>query len=183
MTDPAKPPVRNHHASKSLQTAFLKQAPALHGYALGLTGDPALADDAVQECFLTVESRAGTFTPGTDFAAWARTIVRFKVLELLRFRNRSGCFGDELIALLAEEAPPPDVWEAEQQALADCIRHLAPKARHVIELRYLDGLSPEAISTRISWTVNAVHVALSRARSALRRCITMTLERNGVGGD
>lgn len=167
-------------ASLRLQSRFLAQAAGLRGYAIGLTGDPTLADDAVQECFMVVQARAADFREGTDFAAWTRTILRHKVLELLRFRNRAGSFPAELVELLAAEAPPPERWEAERRALAGCLPRLAPKARRVVELRYLDGLQPEEIATRIAWTANAVNVALSRARIALRQCIQAALGGAGV---
>jgi RNA polymerase sigma-70 factor, ECF subfamily len=158
-----------------LQSRFLVQAPSLRGYAIGLTGDPALADDAVQECFLVVQAKAADFREGTDFAAWTRAILRRKVLELLRQRKRSSGFPSHLVDLLADEAPAPAVWDAERRALANCLPHLAPKARQLVELRYIDGLFPEAIAARVSWTANAVNVALSRAKIALRQCIQNAL--------
>ncbi len=160
---------------KRMQSRFLVLAPSLRGYAIGLTGDPALADDAVQECFLVVQAKAADFSEGSDFTAWTRTILRHKVLELLRFRSRPGAFPTQLIDLLAEEAPSPQIWDAERRALALCLPRLAPNARKLVELRYLDGLLPEAIASRVKWTANAVSVALSRACVALRQCIQTTL--------
>jgi DNA-directed RNA polymerase specialized sigma24 family protein len=45
----------------------------------------------------------------------------------------------------------------------------------VIELRYLEGLTPPLIAERIDWQVAAVNVALSRARRLLRECASRRL--------
>lgn len=166
---------------RSVQALFLNQVDDLRGYALGLTGDAALADDAVQECFVVVQEKADTFAPGSDFVAWTRTILRHKVLELLRFRGRADSFPTALVEQLAAEAPPPDRWEAERRALVACLPLLAPSARRLVQLRHLDGLDPTAIAGRVTWTVNAVHVALSRARAALRTCIQRAIEGRAYG--
>lgn len=129
---------------------------------------------------MVVQARAEDFIEGSDFAAWTRGILRRKVLELLRFRNRSGTFAAELVELLAAEAPPVEQWESERQALVHCLPALAPKARQLVELRYLDGLRPPAIAAKMSWTVNAVHVGLSRARIALKQCIQAALGQDEV---
>lgn len=163
----------------AIQAMFLGQVEDLRAYALGLTGDPGLADDAVQECFVVVSEKSAEFAPGTNFKAWSRQILRFKVLEMLRFRGRAGGFPADLIEVLAAEAPPPERWEAERQALKRCLAALGPAARSIIESRHLDGLDPAAIAARMAWTVNSVQVALSRARTALRECIQRaTVERS-----
>jgi RNA polymerase sigma-70 factor (ECF subfamily) len=160
---------------------FLGQVEDLRAYALGLTGDAALADDAVQECFVVVSEKAADFAPGTNFKAWTRQILRFKVLEMLRLRGRAGGFPSELVEVLAAEAPPPERWEAERQVLRRCLDALGPSARSIIEFRHLDGLYPAVIAARMAWTLNSVHVALSRARATLRDCIQRaTVERSRV---
>jgi DNA-directed RNA polymerase specialized sigma24 family protein len=38
-------------------------------------------------------------------------------------------------------------------------------------MRYQDDITPGSIAEKLSWTSDAVYVALSRARSLLRRCL------------
>jgi DNA-directed RNA polymerase specialized sigma24 family protein len=55
--------------------------------------------------------------------------------------------------------------------LAACIQQLAPRARQILELRYAEEpAAPPEIARRLAWTVEAVHVALSRARKFLQEC-------------
>ena len=52
---------------------------------------------------------------------------------------------------------------------------LAPKAREAVELRYQQSHRPPEIASRLGWTVESVHVALSRARVFLRDCVTQRM--------
>ena len=63
-------------------------------------------------------------------------------------------------------------------AISDCVATLAPKARLAVELRYRKSLKPPEISQAMGWTVNAVNVALSRARRAIRHCVEARLALN-----
>jgi RNA polymerase sigma-70 factor (ECF subfamily) len=151
---------------------FLDQSGPLRAYAYGLTGDMALADDVVQECFLVLRSRAEALPPGVDVAAWVHGVARRKVLELLRFRDRHRSrLPPEAMEALAEEAPPERDWERDRRRLATCIGTLAPRARRLIERRHVDGATPAAIAAEFGWAIASVQVALSRARAALRRCL------------
>ena len=63
------------------------------------------------------------------------------------------------------------------QALAKCLKKLAPKPRLLIERVYRDGVKPGVVADEVGWKANATYVALSRARASLRLCI----EKQGAG--
>jgi RNA polymerase sigma-70 factor (ECF subfamily) len=60
----------------------------------------------------------------------------------------------------------------EVSVLKGCLLKLAPRARELIWARYHRQRMPEDIAEEIGWTANAVRVALSRARTLLRDCLT-----------
>ena len=66
------------------------------------------------------------------------------------------------------------------RALEECKDGLAPKARRVIALRYEESHRPPEIAERLGWTVNAVNVALARARKALRECVDRKLKKETI---
>ena len=163
---------------EQIHLLFLRHADAIRGYITGLAGgDLALADDVFQEVFLVASRRAADFRMNGDFSAWARGIARLKLLEALRQRSRGTAFAEDVVDLLAAEAPADDDWHLHQRALRDCLVHLAPRARELTELRYLEQLAPSAIAERVKWTVNAVNVALTRVRRQLRECADRRLDR------
>lgn len=156
-----------------VQGLFVQHLPALRGFVLSLVSDYSLVDDVVQETFLVVSAKAGQFQRGSNFRAWAWTIARYKVLQTLqKVPKAEQRLSDEVIeSLCATEAS--EEWPAEDQLrqLAECVRELAPKARQAVELRYQQAHKPPEIARLMGWTVDAVHVALSRARVALRDCV------------
>jgi RNA polymerase sigma-70 factor (ECF subfamily) len=167
-------------AVEKVQRLFLRHAGLLRGFILGLMPDHNRAEDVFQELFLTVTRKAREFTPGSNFLAWARAIARLKVLEACRASRGGPHLLDpealEAVIAVADEAD--DDWAPKREALQKCLKQLAPRAREILELRYCDEfLPPPEIASRLSWSVGAVHVALSRARKFLQECTRRRLVR------
>lgn len=160
-----------------VQGLFVQHLPALRGFVLSLVSDYSLVDDVVQETFLVVTAKAGDFQRGSNFRAWAWTIARYKVLQSLQKKPAAEqrLSDDVLEALCATDASEEWLTEEQLRQLAACLNELAPKARQAIELRYQQAHKPPEIARRMGWTVEAVHVALSRARVALRTCVQQRL--------
>ena len=156
-----------------VQGLFVQHLPALRGFVLSLVSDFTLVDDVVQETFLVVTAKAGSFQRGTNFRAWAWTIARYKVLQILeKSAPVAERFAPEVIeALTAHDTAATWFTDEQIKHLAGCMEALAPKAREVIELRYQHAHRPPEIASRMGWTVESVHVALSRARVFLRDCV------------
>ena len=157
-----------------VQGLFVQHLPALRGFVLSLVSNFNLVDDVVQEAFITVTNKAASSQRGTNFRAWAWTIARYKTLQLL---EKSAPVNEKFVpdvieALCAHESA--EDWHSEEMRrhLAGCIGTLAPKARQSIELRYMQAHRPPEIARVMGWTVDAVHVALARARVALRNCVS-----------
>lgn len=157
-----------------VQGLFLQHLPALRGFLLSLVSDFSLVDDIVQESFLTVTAKASAYQKGSNFRAWAWTIARFKALQAIEkaLPVEERFAADVVDALCAHQSA--ETWFAEEQLqhLAFCLKSLAPKALEVVELRYQQAHRPQEIARRMGWSVDSVHVALSRARVLLRDCIT-----------
>lgn len=64
-------------------------------------------------------------------------------------------------------------------ALERCLEKLPPRSRRLLDLRYAEDVSTEAIATAIDSTAGAVRVALFRIRTRLADCIRGELGRAG----
>lgn len=158
--------------ASNVQLLFVQNILVLRGFVTALLPDFSQVDDVIQETFLTVTAKANDFEPGTNFQAWACTIARYKVLELTRRTNTNVVLLDaEVIEALC--STPLNNWnpESEMLAIEKCKETLAPQARRAIELRYEKAKQPPEIAKQMGWKVNAVNVALSRARRVLRDCV------------
>ncbi len=168
-------------AALGVQGLFLTHIDLVRGFIRALVRDRHLADDVLQETFLTVARKAADFEPGTNFPRWACAIARLKVMEAHRREKGNLLFlSEEAIEALsaAEEVP---VQDQRADLLEGCIAELPPSMKRSVELRYVGDHKPAEIARIIGWSAEAVYVTLSRARALLRQCLERkTLESNGT---
>jgi len=166
----------NDHALH-VQQLFVRHQQTVLGYVLSIEPNFADAQDIVQEAFLAVSRKAQTWSAGTDFLAWVCTVARYETLHFQRTRaRRTGRLDEDVIELLhAGEAVDESEWQRRIDALRRCLGRLAPRAKELVWRRYHGAQLPGEIATAIGWTVNAVRVALTRARNALRECMEKQL--------
>jgi len=150
---------------------------------LAILADFSAVDDVLQETFLTVTRKAEEFERGTNFTAWVATIARFHALDWRRKKGRmaTGLSEDvvERLCAIPEALPSTEIADRELSALEHCLSLLSGKMRQAVELRYREGHKPAEIARRLGWTPEAIYVALSRARAALRACIDDKLATEG----
>jgi len=163
-----------------VQQLFVKHQIAVRAFILSLEPNFTDAEDLLQEVFLVVTRKANDFQEGTNFFAWACTIARFKLLEMLRRRARSQDLSEEVVEALCAVEPEEYFDDSRLKALQYCLDQLAPKARQMMYLRYYGEHSPAEIARLVSWTPNAVRVALSRARNVLQDCLLRRVQKEGA---
>lgn len=158
---------------------FVRHQPAVRAFAIALTGDFAVAEDVVQETFLTVAAKAADYDPTRSFVAWACGIARLKVLEQRRAGRR---FSQAVIDSLAVSMPLESFGEERLPALLECLESLPPRARELVHLRYFAEHGPSEIAALLGRTVTGVNAALLKARDALRSCVTKKLAQSPSAG-
>ncbi|HEX4264625.1 MAG TPA: sigma-70 family RNA polymerase sigma factor [Verrucomicrobiae bacterium] len=163
-----------------VQQLFVKHQLGLRAFILSLEPNFTDAEDLLQEVFLVVTRKANEFQEGTNFFAWACTIARYKLLELLRRRARSQALSEEVIEALCAVETEHAFDDSRVAILQQCLEQLAPKARQMMFLRYYGEHSPAQIARLVSWTPNAVRVALSRARTVLQECLERRMRKEAA---
>ncbi|CAN5439778.1 sigma-70 family RNA polymerase sigma factor [soil metagenome] len=158
-----------------LMTSF---QPRLYGYILSLLADSEAAHDVLQETNLVLWRKAGDFTLGTNFKAWAFRTAHFQVMahRQRQIRNRL-VFDDDLVATFAHEADDhdDDYFVHRQKALVTCIEKLAERQRDVVLERYFKDRAVAEIAARLKMAANAVSQLLFRARQNLIDCVQREL--------
>jgi len=164
-----------------VQGLFLRNTELIKGFIYALLPSIAECEDVFQEVFLVVTEKAGQFEPGTDFLAWVRAIARNIVRRHLAARRSHGiALSDgafESVMACADAAESE--WHERRAALARCMGDVAPAARRVLELRYVEDLGPGEIARRTKRSVNGVSVALAKVRKFLRECVDRRLRASG----
>jgi RNA polymerase sigma-70 factor (ECF subfamily) len=130
--------------------------------------DPALAEDALQDCFVKIWERAGQYDPARGAAlAWMAGICRNAAIDELR-RGRGGQQAGALAEQADETGPPP----VERMRLARCLSTLPPDQASVLVSIYHHGLT----HTELAKTLN---LPLGTVKSRVRRALSTMRERMG----
>jgi RNA polymerase sigma-70 factor (ECF subfamily) len=168
-------------SAEDLLRAAFKYQDALTSYAFAMLQDWALAQDAVQETFIVLQRKHADFRPGANVFTWARKMVRYEALNILRARGRESCVLDEeLFALIdAQFTEHQDLdaiarMEEQKTALQHCMGQLDADAVALLLGFYRERLSCEELA-KGQRTVNAIRLVLSRLRARLRDCVRSRL--------
>ncbi len=129
-------------------------------------GSPADAEDAVQEAWLKVFSRANADVPSERVRAWLRTVVVRCCLDHQR-RLRRVPDGDEPAKDLAGTGHGPGLKVDLERAVAA----LSGDLRTVVVLHDIEGLAHGEVAGLLHITAEASRSRLSRARRRLRRSL------------
>lgn len=145
-------------------------------YVAPLVGNLADAQDVLQETAKALWKKFGEYDPQRPFLPWARTFARHEVLMHHRRRRRYTFLSEELIEQLTErQAQRDDDAERRRAALEQCLAKLAPDDRRLIERRYREDGSIDALAGEIGRTANVLYKSLGRVRRTLLECIERTL--------
>ena len=172
----------------ALTRAFLAHRDELFAYALVLVQDPHIAEDVFQELGISIVQEESKGTKTEHFLSWARTILRNRVADYFRKEGRHRrrtCHYDDLAEIIEQsfaenEAPEPREHLDMLPNLQHCLDTLSPRARSIVDARYRQNLSLAEIASTFSWKVNAVKVALSKARRHLRECVDRQRRRERI---
>lgn len=156
----------------ALTALYDRYAPVVHGLALSILHDPALAEEATHDVFLRLWLQPAAYDPARGtFAGWLLRVARNRSIDLLRRRREEtgSAMGVDVGSWLADPDPGP-----EEQALMalrrDEVRRglekLTPDHRQLLELAYFTGLSQARIAERLDRPVGTVK---SQIRAAMAR--------------
>jgi RNA polymerase sigma factor (sigma-70 family) len=153
-----------------LEELLRNHAQGAYQQAVRLLGNPADADDAVQEAFLQTVRTASRYQPSVPFRAWLGHLVHHAALRVRRASSRRERRHRRAgqVAQAASDAPPADdVAEAVRLAVAA----LPETYRAAIDLHYFGGLNQIDTAKALGLSQNAVAVRIHRGRERLRRAL------------
>ncbi len=154
----------------ALATLYDRYSRVAYGLALRIVRDPALAEDAVQEAFLTVWRTAGSFRADrAKPSTWILTLVHRRAVDLVRREERRRAAplepGDEPNAegLAADE----EIELTDRRRLVQAaLRQLPDEQREALELAYYGGLTQSELAERLAVPLGTIK---SRMFTGLRR--------------
>ena len=144
----------------------------LFRHALRLTPDRRLAEDIVQEAFLTAWRRLPTLETSASFRSWLYQITTRRSIDAFRARKPEQPVdtSEPEVARLVSGDPGPEA-RVEQRAqlgdLAAALQELPVAQRAAWAMREVDGLSYEEVAAALGVPVSTVRGRIARARREL----------------
>jgi RNA polymerase sigma-70 factor, ECF subfamily len=150
-----------------------------YGLALRMLRDEKLAEDAVQEGFLTAWRNADRFMPERAKAStWLLTFVHRRAVDLVRREERRRTEPlPERSEPAATDSAEDDAWlRFERERVQTALQQLPDQQREALELAYYGGFTQAELAERLGQPVGTIK---SRMFAGLARLRELLAEPNG----
>jgi RNA polymerase sigma-70 factor (ECF subfamily) len=145
----------------------------LMGVLLRILGERSEAEDALQEVYTRVWTRAGRFdaTKGRGMT-WLIAIARNLAID--RLRSRPAASSDDGLDMVQDTTPRAEarlIAQGEARRVTDCFATLEPDRAAAVRGAYLDGLSYDDLAARHAVPLNTMRTWLRRSLLKLKECL------------
>lgn len=167
----------------------------LYRYALTLTRDESMAEDAIQECLLAALEHQASYQGKAAERTWLTGILRHKLLDAIRREHREipvetlnlpdGLPDDASLFDHTEHwIDQPRRWGKPEamlestlfwQALHYCLEHMPKRLARLFLLREMEEMDTQQICQELQISPTNVWTQLYRSRMGLRQCLDRKL--------
>jgi len=150
-----------------------------YGLALRVLRDEKLAEDAVQEAFVTAWRNADRFMPERAKAStWLLTLVHRRAVDLVRHEDRRRAEPlPENVEPSPSDSAEDDAWlRFERERVQLALRRLPDQQREALELAYYGGFTQTELAERLGQPLGTIK---SRMFAGLTRLRELLSEPNG----
>lgn len=174
--------VDREEKNKELAVFWAQSQPAIASFIYSLVPNFRDADDILQKVAVVTVEQFEQFDRNRSFSAWANGIAKNLILKY--YSQKGGkrvIFSSEVIEKIAqvyeqESQSIHDQREFMEKALEKCLKGLKGKWKKIVDMHYMNELSPTRISQQLTMTQSNVFVSLHRARLALKKCVEQELQ-------
>jgi RNA polymerase sigma-70 factor (ECF subfamily) len=163
--------------SQALQRLYALVSPMLFACITRILRRRALAEEALQDVFISIWQQADQFTAARGRPmAWMMSIARYRAIDLLR-RER---LAPALVAqpedyrtadAEADSESGSAAWLPSDESMKRCLGLLSNQQAHCLELAYVNGSSHDEIARLVGSPLGTVKSWIRRALLSLRQCL------------
>ena len=158
----------------ALEQLYRLVSPVLFACLIRMLSRRSLAEEALQDVFVTIWRRAGQFSPERGRAmAWLTSIARYRAIDLLRHERAAPALVTDLPpqAAASEMIHEEAFAGHEARVLERCLGLLTREQRHCLELAFVGGNSHGDIARLIGTPLGTVKSWIRRGLKALKACL------------
>lgn len=142
-----------------------------YAFALSILGEPADAEDALQDAFIRALERIDQLSAGSPFGPWFYRVLRSTCLNLRRREDLRR--GDEIPASASGEADPERDLEdrMSRRRILVALEKLPEMQRAAVTLYHLEGYSHREVAKILNIAPGTSRAHVHHGRNALREIL------------
>jgi len=153
---------------EAFEQIYVAYVDASYSLALRICGQPAMAEDIVQESFIKMMHKIDSYRAEGLFAGWLSRIVTHETIDRIKGNTKVHLLGEEGF----ENEESTDLfsynWLDACNDLDNLISNLSTTARAVFLLHEIEGFNHKEIAALFDKTESFSKVTLSRAYATLK---------------
>jgi RNA polymerase sigma-70 factor, ECF subfamily len=159
----------------AFEDVYRRTSAKLFGVCLRIFPERQDAEDALQDAFVTIWSKAATFDSArASPITWLVTLTRNRAIDRLRQMRNRGLAGLDEAAEIADPAPLAEAALLSQEAdsrLSFCINSLESRDAECVRTAFLQGATYAELAQRDDVPLGTVKSRIRRALLKLRACM------------
>ncbi len=178
--------MNNDKNNKELAVFWAQSQPTVAAFIHSLVPNFQDADDILQNVAIITVEKFEKYDRERSFSAWCTGIAKNLILNYYSKkggkRSILGIEAIEKVAQVYEQDPHSihDQIESMRKALKKCLSLLKGKIKKMVEMHYMEELSPARIAQLLSLSPNNVSVTLHRVRLSLKACVKRVLSEENI---
>ena len=160
---------------EALQDVYQRTSSKLFGVCLRIFPEKSDAEDALQDAFVNVWQKAGSFDPArASPITWLVTLTRNRAIDRLRASGKRMMAPIEAAADVADDAPDAEaclIAADDRARIAQCMDTLASGDATMIRTAFFEGATYHDIADRSAMPLSTVKSRIRRALMKLKDCL------------
>ena len=153
---------------------YARYSSVVYAVALRVLGDPAAAEDVLQEVFMQLWRSPGSFDSGRgNLAPWLAVIARNRAVDVLRKRRPQTEISETIVSVEPDLASDTDRSRAMEKVRA-ALKDMPATQRSSLEMAYFEGYSHSEISEKTGEPLGTIKTRIRTGLMLLRKAVETT---------
>ncbi len=159
---------------EALEALYHLSSPKLYAVCLALLRNEELAQDVLQDSYVKIWHRAGSYNRAKGTAlSWMTSVARHRALDVLRSTSLQHEQGLDVLEIADASQDPLTLTDidASTTALMECMDQLKEEQKRCIMMAYYYGYSHDELSRSLQKPLGTIKAWIRRGIMRIRECL------------